>query len=122
MGRHGYVGESKSDTAINKMDKYIEKSTRDKERRGDKGPQKDTLIGQLKKMYPETWEVELEEIRREQQHPDYLVAKNKARSEFIREWNDRPRVIREEDMPLKESVDRLMKMWLDTNRKLYPVK
>ncbi len=122
MGKHGYIGESKSDAAINKMDKFIAKSDRDKARRGDTGQQKDTFISQLKKIYPRSWQEELDEIRREGQYPEYLEEKRAVHDAIVREWNNRPRIIREEGQSLISAIERGMNDWLKIHRPLYPVK
>jgi len=67
MGR-GYTGESKSDKAFNRMDKAMDKSNRERERTEDireTGDPENPILTQLKALYPETWSLELEKLRKE---------------------------------------------------------
>ncbi len=77
MGR-GYIGESGSDRAMNKMIKHLEKSDRQTEKQGGRKREDNSIIAQLKAIYGERWEEEFDEMTLEHQNPEYLKAKNAA--------------------------------------------
>lgn len=116
MGKRGYIGESKSDKAIDKMDKFIKKSDAQKARDGRKTEKQESIIEQLKRMYPATWKDELIEIVREQEDPDYVRRKKAAKEAFKNEWYDRPAIIREGGPTLADYVTRMLAQWILDNR------
>ena len=77
MGR-GYIGESGSDRAMNKMIKHLEKSDRQTQKQGGRKREDNSIIAQLKEVYGERWEEELDEMTLESRNPEYLKAKNAA--------------------------------------------
>lgn len=77
MGK-GYIGESGSDRAMNKMIKHLEKSDRQIQKQGGRKREDDSIVAQLKEIYGERWQEELEEMTLEYHNPEYLKAKNAA--------------------------------------------
>lgn len=77
MGR-GIIGESGSDRAMNKMIKHLEKSDRQTEKNGGRKREDNSIIAQLKAVFGERWEEELDEMTLEHKNPEYLKAKNAA--------------------------------------------
>jgi hypothetical protein len=57
----GYIGESGADKAMDRMDKFMQRSKKEI----SKGAS--TLLEQLKAVYPDTWKEELEKMRKEYQ-------------------------------------------------------
>jgi hypothetical protein len=113
---HGYIGDSRESRAFNKIVQSIEKTNQKTELRTE------NLIEQLKRTCPHTWKDELEEIKRERQYPNYLAAKKAARANFLHQWNNTPRMLREEGLTAEKYVSRLMKKWIQSNCSKYPVK
>jgi hypothetical protein len=58
----GYIGESGAEKAMNKMDKFMQRNKQEI----SKGAS--TILGQLKAIYPDTWEEELKKMRKEYQN------------------------------------------------------
>lgn len=54
----GYIGESGADRALDKMDKFMQRS-----KEQSKGAS--TLLEQLKAVFPDTWEEELDKMKKE---------------------------------------------------------
>ena len=73
----GYIGESNSEKAINKMAKWLEKSEREQQRRPVK-KKDDSLLAQIKENYPDSWREELDEMLLETKYPEYLKGKKEA--------------------------------------------
>jgi hypothetical protein len=73
----GYIGESKSEKAINKMAKWLEKSEREQQRRPVK-KKDDSLLAQIKENNPDDWRDVLDEMSLEAKYPEYLKGKKEA--------------------------------------------
>ena len=107
------IGESGSDKAMNRMEKHMERSAR----RGDKANKVPTLLEQIQAAYPDTWQEELREMKREKNDPEYMERKKSAKATFKEEYwrigrNER------EDMKLSEGqyVGRKMRVWMEENK------
>ena len=77
MGR-GIIGESGANRAMDKMIKHMERSDRQAKKNGPKAKEDNSIVAQLKALYPETWQEELDEMTLEHKNPEYLKAKNSA--------------------------------------------
>jgi hypothetical protein len=78
MGR-GVIGKSKGDAAMDKMEKFMERSERERQRRGPEKVEPNPIIRQLKEIYPDTWQLEWDEMKYESRYPEYLKAKREYR-------------------------------------------
>lgn len=107
------IGESGSDKAMNRMEKHMERSAR----RGDKANKVPTLLEQIQAAYPDTWQEELREMKRESDDPEYMASKKAAREEFKAEYYRIGRNERE-DMKISEGqyIARKMRVWIDANK------
>ena len=112
MGR-ATIGESGSDKAMNRMEKHMERSAR----RGDKASKQPTLLEQIQAAYPDTWQEELREMKRESTDPEYMDRKKTAKAEYKAEYWRIGRVERE-SMGISEGVfvGRKMRAWMDANK------
>jgi hypothetical protein len=54
----GYIGESGADRALDKMDKFMQ-------RKKEQSKGASTLLEQLKAVFPDTWEEELDKMKKE---------------------------------------------------------
>lgn len=112
MGR-ATIGESGADKAMNRMEKHMERSAR----RGDQASKVPTLLDQIKATYPDTWKEEIEEMRREQNDPDYLARKKQARKDFAADYYKQSRVDRDyAGISEQTYVARRMVKWREENK------
>lgn len=112
MGR-ATIGESGADKAMNRMEKHLERSAR----RGDKASKVPTLLEQIQAAYPDTWQEEIREMKKERHNPEYAEAKRNARQSFKDEYWNMGRLQREE-MKITEGqfIARKMRVWMDNNK------
>lgn len=120
MGR-GIIGKSKGDAAMDKMIKFMEKSERQREKQGPSNkPKEDPIISQLKELYPDTWQFELDEMRLEANNPAYLQAKNEFKKEAAKAYYAQPRQLRDEaGLTENQYVLRQLRLWKSENRAKY---
>ena len=114
----GYVGESKSEQAINRMAKWLEKSEREKER----SPQKkkdNSLLAQLKENFPNTWRDELYEMEIEFKNPGYVIEKEDAIKRAHLEYDKLPGLERKMGLSREEFVTQYMRKWKDDAQPKY---
>ena len=115
----GYIGESKSDKAMNKMIKHLEKS----DRQSAKAPRRkedDSLLAQLKETYGSRWREELAEMELEHKNPRYLADKNSAREALVAEFARIPRGEKlRNGMVQEDYVTKKLDLWILENRKRY---
>lgn len=107
------IGESGSDKAMNRMEKHMERSAR----RGNQASKEPTLLEQIQAAYPDTWQEEIREMKREKNEPGYLDKKNAAKATYKAEYWNIGRNERE-DMKLSEGqyVARKMRVWMEANK------
>lgn len=108
-----YTGENGADAALNKMIKHMD-------RNANHGPRKlETILSQLQEQYPETWEDELAEMRREYNLPGYLAAKTLARQRFSFAFNAQPRyLISGAEQNERQFVKMMITRWIDDNQEI----
>ena len=115
----GYIGESKSDKAMNKMIKHLEKS----DRQSAKAPRRkedDSLLAQLKETYGSRWREELAEMELEHKSPRYLADKKSAREALVAEFARIPRGEKlRNGMVQEDYVTKKLDLWILENRKRY---
>ena len=117
MGR-GIIGESGANRAMDKMIKHMERSDRQAQKNGPKEKSKDNIfVQQLKELYPDTWQEELDEMTLEHRNPEYLVAKNAAKEEGRREYYNQSRATRDSaGLTEQQFVNRYIRQWKRDNR------
>ena len=116
MGR-GIIGESGADRAMNKMIKHLEKSDRQTEKNGGHKREDNSIIAQLKAIYGERWEEELDEMTREHQNPEYLKAKNEAADAGYKAYYAQTRRDRDNsNLTEAQFVRRYVNQWKADNR------
>jgi hypothetical protein len=81
MGNHAYSGESPQDRAGNKMDKQLAKLARHAKKQ-----KAETIVDQIKRLYPENWRVVLSEMIKEDSDPEYKKRKEAARVDYTRRY------------------------------------
>jgi hypothetical protein len=115
MARKPTIGESAADKASNRYASRIDKALQKREIQ--KAP---TLVDQLKKVFPNTWKIEIEELQKENADPNYAKLKREARESFRKEYNNIPRYQREgmEKIGTTEGVyvSRKMDQWISENK------
>jgi hypothetical protein len=123
MGR-GIIGESGSDRAMNKMIKHLEKSDRQNEKNGPKPKNTDNLIvQQLKELYPDTWQEELDEMTLEHKNPQYLADKKVAKEEGRTAYYSQSRGERDRaGISEGQFIRRYINQWKRDNRYKYESK
>jgi len=114
MGR-GIIGKSKGDAAMDKMEKFMERSARERERRPQEKREPNPIIRQLKELYPNSWEQELEEMKLEARYPEYLNEKTAARAQAKLDYYNQPRRERENETE-QDYVRKTMNKWKHDNR------
>ena len=117
MGR-GIIGKSKGDVAMDKMIKHMERSAREQERKGPQPKQDNSIVAQLKALYPETWKDEFDEMILEQKYPEYLSAKRAARAKAKEDYYAQPRRDRQEETE-HEYVRKAVNKWKAENRERF---
>ena len=116
MGR-GIIGESGADRAMNKMIKHLEKSDRQIEKNGGRKREDNSIIAQLKAIYGERWEEELDEMTLEHQNPEYLKAKNTAADAGYKAYYAQTRRDRDNsNLTEAQFVRRYVNQWKADNR------
>lgn len=108
----GYIGESKSEIAINKMVSWLEKSEREKER----CPQKrkdESILAQLKENFPDSWEEEFYEMQIEFKNPQYLVEKQQAIKKAHQEYDKKTGMEKKEGPSREVFVMQYLRKWKD---------
>jgi hypothetical protein len=107
------IGESGADKAMNRMEKHLERSAR----RGDKANKVPTLLEQIQAAYPDTWQEEIREMKREKNDPEYFERKKAVKEKFKAEYWNTGRVERE-NLQLSEGqfIARKMRVWMEENK------
>jgi hypothetical protein len=116
MARKPTIGESASDKASNRYASRIDKALQRRE--VQKSP---TLIEQLQSAYPDSWQNELEEWKREDSDPEYKKLKQQAKAGFKKEYDSIPRWEKENLVKIgvteTKYLRRKIEQWLTENRK-----
>jgi hypothetical protein len=117
MGR-GIIGKSKGDVAMDKMIKFMEKSDRQAQKQGPSNkPKEDPIISQLKQLYPDSWQDELDEMRLEAKNPAYLQAKKEFKLVAAKAYYNQSRMARDEaGLTENQYVLRQLRLWKAENR------
>jgi len=122
MGR-GYIGESGSDRAMNKMIKHLEKSDRQRQREGGRKKEDNSIVAQLKQLYPDDWQEILDEMTLEARNPQYLVDKNAAKELGKQAFYNQPRAERDRNgLTEGQFVNRYINQWKRDNMQKYKSK
>ena len=116
MGR-GIIGESGANRAMDKMIKHMERSDRQAKKNGPKAKEDNSIVAQLKAIYPDTWQEELDEMLLEHNSPEYLKAKQTAAEEGRSAYYNQSRAARDTaGLTEQQFINRYVRQWKRDNR------
>lgn len=122
MGR-GIIGESGANRAMDKMIKHMERSERQEKKNGPKAKEDNSIVAQLKAIYPDTWQEELDEMTLEHNNPEYLKAKQAAQEKGRTEFYNQSRAARDNaGLTENQYIQRYVRQWKRDNRHLFEKK